>query len=148
MQEGTSPSPKPISYHDTLLAVLDMLSHGPMMITVDARHPDVDVPEHLRVPSLALLVAYNQHLRKPLLDLEVDASGIRCVMSFSNSPYRIVIPWSRVWRANSDRRSVLWGERVPAEIVGREKPGVLFANSPAPTPTPPRPTHLKLVTDD
>lgn len=136
------PSP---SYHDSLLAVLDMLSRGPVVITVDSRHSDVVVPDHLRGPALALAVAYNSLLKRPIPDLEVDATGIRCTMSFSASPHRVELPWHRIWRANSEHRSVLWGERVPAEVAGLERPGVLLQNE-KPVPTAVR--HLRLVTDD
>lgn len=94
-----------------------MLSRGPVMLTVDATSSDVTVPSHVRGPALALLVASNSILKKPLLDLEVDHLGIRCVMSFSGVNSRIDVPWSRVWRATSEARAVLWGERVPEGVT-------------------------------
>ena len=99
-----------------------MLSHGAVLIHLDARRPGVHVPaDHAGDPALVLLLLYDA--TPPIPDLRIDACAISATLSFDKKPYHCVVPWSAIYAAvtdengdgSADGSASVWEQDVPAE---------------------------------
>ncbi len=111
--------------------LLSSLEEGMAMVHLDARHPGVLVPEHLRQPYLALNLSYK--FDPP--DLAVSDWGVRSTLSFSGKRFTVGLPWSAIYGIFSHASGELWmyPDDIPKELLGSTGP---FAG--AATPAPPR----------
>lgn len=126
-----------------------LLARGPVLVHVDARRAEVNVPPRFRAdPSLVLRFGHN--LSPAIGDLEVDDDAIAGTLTFGGQPFRCILPWTAVYAAmvEGEQRGTVWPEDVPEDVLtGAGEP-------PAPEPAIPRleedaprkrGSHLKLV---
>ncbi|HEY1956475.1 MAG TPA: ClpXP protease specificity-enhancing factor SspB [Polyangiaceae bacterium] len=107
---ATLPSKK-----DVLLGLLEKTS---VLMHLDARREDVQVPRHLKTnPQLILQLGLN--LAVPIRDLDVGDDGVRCTLSFSRTPFFCVLPYPAIFAMVSEDggRAMVWPEDVPAEVA-------------------------------
>lgn len=150
--------------------VEELLSEGPVLIHIDARHPLSQVPAKFTDdPKLVLRFGYD--LTPAIVDLSIDDDGIYGTLTFSGVPFRCVLPWMCIYSVVSegDQKGMVWPEDVPDVVVEAlqgmvvdeeaplaESPGPKLASVdststedgpeiPPPKPTTPRGGHLKLV---
>jgi hypothetical protein len=102
----------PPDKHETMLR---MLEHGSVFVHLDPRRPAVRVPvEFSRRANLVLQIGLNFPI--PIRDLEIDAEGFRCTLSFNRVPCYCVIPWTAVFAMSDEAQQVtLWSDDVPDE---------------------------------
>lgn len=94
----------------------ELLDRGMVMLHVDSRQPEVDVPEHLRGdPHLKLNLSY----RFRPCDLEMDDQSLRVTLSFGGQPWSVQVPFSAIFSLTSHAtgESLVWLEDVPAEVL-------------------------------
>ncbi|HUS28487.1 MAG TPA: ClpXP protease specificity-enhancing factor SspB [Kofleriaceae bacterium] len=129
-----------------------LLARGPVLVHVDARRAEVQVPARFRAdPSLVLRFGYT--LSPAIADLEVDDNGIGGTLTFGGQPFHCVLPWTAVYAAmvEGEQRGTVWPEDVPEDVLtgGGETPAAIPAPVPAAeeksAPRPKRASHLKLV---
>jgi len=128
-----------------------LLARGPVLVHVDARRAECDVPPRFRAdPSLVLRFGYT--LSPPIVDLEVDDNGIAGTLTFAGQPFHCVLPWTAVYAAmvEGEQRGTVWPEDVPEDVLtgGGDTPAPVPAPPPkeeAPAPRAKRQSHLKLV---
>jgi stringent starvation protein B len=92
-----------------------MLDDGKVMVVIDARHPEVDVPAHLKEdPGLRLNLsrAFNLEL------FEIDETGVVAGLSFGGVRHRCVLPWTAIYGLISHvtEDSRLFEEGLPDEL--------------------------------
>ncbi|HWU88362.1 MAG TPA: ClpXP protease specificity-enhancing factor SspB [Kofleriaceae bacterium] len=121
-----------------------LLARGPVLVHVDARRAEVDVPARFRAdPSLVLRFGYN--LTPAIADLSVDDEAVAGTLTFAGQPYRCVLPWTAVYAAmvEGEQRGTVWPEDVPEDMLtgGSEAPLPPLKEEAAPK----RGAHLKLV---
>ncbi|HOT10334.1 MAG TPA: ClpXP protease specificity-enhancing factor SspB [Polyangiaceae bacterium] len=107
-----------------------LLAEAPsVFIHLDPRQEKVVVPPRFRKnPMLILEIGLN--MRVPIPDLNVDAEGVTCTLSFGGKPYWCQLPWPSVFAlVGSDQRGYVWFEQVPKEVADRY---VSPSKSPAP----------------
>ena len=98
-------------------AFLTFLEDGWVTIYVDARHPDVVVPPHLKGES-RLVLQYGLNMPVPVENLQVTDVGVKATLSFSRQPHDTLIPWPAIYViACTDGRGLLYKEDVPAELM-------------------------------
>ena len=95
----------------------ELLAQGVATVHLDARHPGVSVPLHLRgTDGLPLNLSY----RYAGANLHCDDEDLCATLSFSGKPFRCVIPWEAVWGITTvDRRGQVWLEDVPVSFMER-----------------------------
>ena len=123
-----------------------LLGRGPVLVHVDARRAEVQVPTRFRAdPSLVLRFGYG--LTPAIADLVVDENAIQGTLTFSGQPFHCVLPWTAVYAAmvEGEQRGTVWPEDVPEDVLtgGGEPPTPAVA--PAVKEEPKRGAHLKLV---
>jgi stringent starvation protein B len=97
-----------------------LLARGLVMIHLDARRPEVVVPEYLsRDPHLCLNLSY----RFGLPDLEIDDWGVRATLSFRGQGFHCRIPWTALFAMTQGggERGWLWPHDLPAELLDAMK---------------------------
>ena len=152
----------------------ELLSKGPILVHIDARHALAQVPDRFRSdPKLVLRFGYE--LSPAIIDLSIDDDGIYGTLTFGGIPCRCVLPWGCVYSvvSETDQKGMVWPEDVPdcvvdalqgpedepeEELAAKEDDaGALLSveldasadtvegGIEPPPPTPPRGGHLKLV---
>jgi stringent starvation protein B len=94
--------------------LVQLLSEGDAMVCLDARNPEVDVPNsHKNNSSLSLV--FNMKFRRPF---DVQESGIFATLSFGGRPYKCVIPFEAVWAIHEpeSRKGQVWEASFPKDI--------------------------------
>ena len=94
--------------------LLSLLEEGDAMVCLDARRPEVDIPEaHKNNPSLNLI--FNLNFRRPL---NILPEGIFATLSFSGRPHKCIIPFDAVWALYepSMKKGQVWEESLPKDI--------------------------------
>lgn len=82
-----------------------LLLNGPVLVLLDAAHPDVEVPFRLKSDrNLCLRIGYG--LTPEIPDLMADHKGVSCTLTFNNIPTWCFIPWEAVRRLTSERTLV------------------------------------------
>jgi hypothetical protein len=107
-----------------------ILASRSMFIHLDPRRPGVQVPQRFTSqPQLVLQVGFAMAV--PIPDLKVDEFGLSGTLSFNQSPFWCLIPWSAVYAlVSDDGRGEVWREDVPPEVQDASA-------TPAPAATPP-----------
>jgi len=125
-----------------------LLARGPVLVHVDARRAEVDVPARFRADA-SLVLRFGYTLSPAIADLTVDDEGIGGTLTFGGQPHRCVLPWTAVYAAmvEGEQRGTVWPEDVPEDV--------LTGSSEAAAPPPivkedsgkvqKRVSHLKLV---
>lgn len=101
------------SKHETLL---DLLEVGLIMMHIDARHPNISVPTHLKDdPHLRLNLSYR--FRVP--DLNITEESIEVTLSFQQVPHFCKIPLDAIWGVSQPPAPGihLFLDSMPPEIV-------------------------------
>ena len=116
--------------------VTEGLMHGLVSVLVNPALPGVRLPEYLMDhPSVVINLSWQFKVRIELLE-----DGVYADLSFQNSDFPVVLPWSAVW-----------GVRIPCGDLcvfpDAMPPGIAIHQDtePEPKPEPPKPRHLKLV---
>ncbi len=131
---------------DKKAVLTELLEQGMVLVTLDARHPSVTVPDHLRDDAqLRLNLSYRFGL-----PMELGEEAVIATLTFAGMPFECRLPWGAIYLMVShvSGRPILFPEDVPAEFypAGSDSPGLprLPATPKARTPTP----RLELVTHD
>jgi hypothetical protein len=105
----------PPDKHETMLKTLEQ---GSVFVHLDPRRQGVRVPVDLsRRPTLVLQIGLNFPI--PIRDLEIDAEGFRCTLSFNRVPCFCVVPWSAVFAMTDETQQVMvWSDDLPDEAGG------------------------------
>ena len=94
--------------------LVQFLSEGDAMVCLDARHPEVDVPNtHKDNPALSLV--FNLNFRRPF---DVQETGIFATLAFGGRPYKCVIPFEAVWSIHEpeSKKGQVWEESFPKDL--------------------------------
>ena len=94
--------------------LVQLLSEGDAIVCLDARHPDVDVPNtHKDDPTLSLV--FNLNFRRPF---EVQETGIFATLSFGGRPHKCVIPFESVWAIHEpeSKKGQVWEASFPKDL--------------------------------
>jgi stringent starvation protein B len=120
----------------------ELLSQGMVLVTLDARRADVEVPPHLRDDAqLRLNLSYRFGL-----PMQLDDTGVNATLTFSGTPYPCRLPWSSIYLLVShvSGRPILFPADVPPEFAN----GMLNRKTAAEA-APPEPSgrpRLRVVT--
>ncbi|HEY5936095.1 MAG TPA: ClpXP protease specificity-enhancing factor SspB [Kofleriaceae bacterium] len=133
-----------------------LLSRGPVLVHVDARRAEVNVPPRFRADA-SLVLRFGYNLNPAIVDLVVDDAAIAGTLTFGGQPFRCVLPWTAVYAAmvEGEQRGTVWPEDVPEDVLtgsGPDQPATTTVPT-APAPAAPvvedeprkRANHLKLV---
>lgn len=96
--------------------LLELLQEGTVMLFLDARYEGVEVPERLRQdPGLRLNVDYAFKIP----DFEVGEDAVIATLSFSQKPYRCVIPMEAIWQmmSLSTKKMAVFPVSFPKEMI-------------------------------
>jgi stringent starvation protein B len=123
-----------------------LLARGPVLVHVDARRAEVNVPARFRADA-SLVLRFGYGLTPAIADLVVDDNGIAGTLTFAGAPFRCELPWTAVYAAmvEGEQRGTVWPEDVPEDVLtgGAEtataapSPSSAGAATPAPTAAPP-----------
>ena len=94
--------------------LVQLLSEGDAMVCLDARHPEVDVPNtHKGNPALSLV--FNLNFRRPF---DVQETGIFATLSFGGRPHKCVIPFEAVWAIHEpeSKKGQVWEGSFPKDL--------------------------------
>lgn len=135
----------------------DALNHGMLKLMVDARDPDVQLPEELRshfAVSLSLSLKFG-------IPVQLEEDAIRSPLSFNGKPFNCVLPWKAIWQAVQGENVWWFPDAMPNEIVDtfmsevKKQEEAKTAASPsvkfqvfvtiAPELSPPKTGHLSIV---
>ena len=97
--------------YDVLLYILE---EGDAMVCLDARLPEVDVPEsHKNNSSLNLI--FNLNFKRPV---EITEEGIFASLVFNGRPHQCTLPFSAVWAIYDPKmkNGQVWEESLPADM--------------------------------
>jgi len=85
-----------------------------LLVQVDARREDVNVPVHLK-DSSALALKLSKNFQG---QLSHDEDQITAYLLFSGNYFCCTIPWSAIWGiSNCDEESRVWKEDIPKEVL-------------------------------
>ena len=94
--------------------LLHLLEEGDAMVCLDARHPEVDVPEsHKNNSSLNLV--FNLNFKRPI---EIAEEGIFATLAFDGRPYKCSLPYDAVWAIYDPKmkNGQVWEESIPEDM--------------------------------
>ena len=94
--------------------LVQLLSEGDAMVCLDARHPEVDVPNtHKDNPALSLV--FNLNFRRPF---DVQETGIFATLAFGGRPHKCVIPFEAVWAIHEpeSKKGQVWEASFPKDL--------------------------------
>ena len=94
--------------------LVQFLSEGDAMVCLDARHPEVDVPNtHKDNPALSLV--FNLNFRRPF---DVQETGIFATLAFGGRPHKCVIPFEAVWAIHEpeSKKGQVWEASFPKDL--------------------------------
>ena len=94
--------------------LVHLLSEGDAMVCLDARHPEVDVPNtHKDNPALSHV--FNLNFRRPF---DVQETGIFATLAFGGRPHKCVIPFEAVWAIHEpeSKKGQVWEESSPKDL--------------------------------
>jgi len=96
--------------------LLAFLKRGVAMVHLDARQPEVSVPEQFRTDAhLRLNLSY----RYGIPDFEVGDESVTATLSFGGHPFHCVLPWNAVFAVTSSGtgEGQVWPEDLPTEAA-------------------------------
>ena len=94
--------------------LLYLLEEGDAMVCLDARLPEVDVPEsHKNNSSLNLI--FNLNFKRPV---EITEEGVFASLAFNGRPHKCVLPFNAVWAIYDPKmkNGQVWEESIPSDI--------------------------------
>lgn len=123
-----------------------MERHGTVMVHLDPRKEDVDVPAWFKEEG-SLLLSFVWAHRSP--EFCANDWGLIEILRFQGSWHRCYIPWPAVYALGLGKEATLWAQDCPPEIL-RDIFAQLIkpAEAPAPKPPPSQGRHLKLVKEE
>ena len=94
--------------------LLFLLETGDAMICLDARLPEVDVPQNQKGNS-SLNLIFNLNFRRPI---EIDEKAISATLAFSGRPYKCYLPFESVWAIYDPnmKNGQVWEESIPPDM--------------------------------
>jgi stringent starvation protein B len=94
--------------------LLHLLETGDAMVCLDARLPEVDVPENQKGNS-SLSLIFNLNFRRPFT---VNENAIAATLAFSGRPHECLIPLEAVWAIYDPdmKNAQVWEESIPTDI--------------------------------
>ena len=94
--------------------LVQLLSEGDAMVCLDARYPDVDVPNSHKDNAVLSLV-FNLNFKRPF---DVQETGIFATLSFGGRPHKCVIPFEAVWAIHEpeSKKGQVWEESFPKDL--------------------------------
>jgi stringent starvation protein B len=108
-----------------------LLARGPVLVHVDARRSEVQVPAKFSADA-SLVLRFGYGLSPQIADLTVDDIGIGGTLTFAGAPFRVLLPWTAVYAAmvEGEQRGTVWPEDVPEDVLSGS------GGEPATTTTP------------
>ena len=94
--------------------LLYLLEEGDAMVCLDARLPEVDVPEsHKNNSSLNLI--FNLNFKRPV---EITEEGIFASLVFNGRPHKCALPFNAVWAIYDPKmkNGQVWEESIPSDM--------------------------------
>jgi len=112
-----------------------LLARGPVLVHVDARRAEVNVPPKFRADA-SLVLRFGHSLSPPIIDLVVDDEAISGTLTFAGQPFRCILPWTAVYAAmvEGEQRGTVWPEDVPEDVLtggSAEEPSTAATPPPA-----------------
>lgn len=124
---------------------LDILNaDAPLLVWVDGRSPDADIPKSLWEKPIVGLRFYTAGYTPPIPDLDVDPEeGIYGTLHFRGVPFQCKIPWSIIWAIQNAETydGCVWEGDVPHDarmqwdaiqnegaVPARERAALLWAS--------------------
>jgi stringent starvation protein B len=94
--------------------LLYLLETGDAMVCLDARLPEVDVPENQKGNS-SLSLIFNLNFRRPFT---VNENAISATLAFSGRPHECLIPLEAIWAIYDPdmKNGQVWEESIPTDI--------------------------------
>ena len=94
--------------------LLHLLETGDAMVCVDARFPEVDVPENQKGNS-SLNLIFNLNFRRPFT---VNEDAISATLAFNGRPHECLIPLEAVWAIYDPdmKNGQVWEESIPKDM--------------------------------
>ena len=94
--------------------LIHLLSEGDAMVCLDARNPNVDVPNTHKDNS-ALSLVFNLNFRRPF---DVTEDGIFATLAFGGRPHKCVIPFDAIWAIHEpeSKKGQVWEESFPKDL--------------------------------
>ena len=131
---------------DKRRTVEQLLGRGPVLVHIDARRPEVSVPQRFREDA-SLVLRFGYSLSPPIKDLGIDDGGLSGTLTFGGSPFHVVLPWTAVYAAmvEGEQRGTVWPEDVPEDVLAGTAEAAAAVPAPEQPDAPKRATHLKLV---
>ena len=84
------------------------------MVCLDARLPEVDVPQNQKSNS-SLNLVFNLNFRRPI---EINEDTISATLAFNGRPYKCWLPFEAVWAIYDPdmKNGQVWEESIPADM--------------------------------
>ena len=94
--------------------LLFLLETGDAMVCLDARLPEVDVPQNQKSNS-SLNLVFNLNFRRPI---EINEDAIAATLAFNGRPYKCWLPLEAVWAIYDPdmKNGQVWEESIPADM--------------------------------
>ena len=94
--------------------LLFLLEAGDAMVCLDARIPEVDVPQNQKSNS-SLHLVFNLNFRQPI---EINEDSIAATLAFSGRPYKCLLPFEAVWAIYDPnmQNGQVWEESIPSDM--------------------------------
>ena len=84
------------------------------MVCLDARLPEVDVPDSQKANS-SLNLIFNLNFRRPI---EINEDAISATLAFNGRPHECRLPFEAVWAIYDPnmKNGQVWEESIPADM--------------------------------
>ncbi len=104
------------------------------MVCLDARLPDVDVPDSQKANS-SLNLIFNLNFRRPI---EINEDAISATLAFNGRPHKCRLPFEAVWAIYDPnmKNGQVWEESIPEDmnLADQAASGMVEQTAPAPKP--------------
>lgn len=112
--------------------LLFLLETGDAMVCLDARLPEVDVPQNQKSNS-SLNLIFNLNFRRPI---EIKEDAISATLAFNGRPHKCFLPFEAVWAIydSNMKNGQVWEESVPPDMDLAGRVAGETAEQPAPKP--------------
>lgn len=92
----------------------DWIESDHVLVQVNARRDDVDVPEHLK-DTHSLTLKLSKHFQG---ELKHDEEQITAYLLFDGNYHCCIVPWSAIWGMSScSQENRVWNEDIPKEVL-------------------------------
>ena len=94
--------------------LLFLLEEGDAMVCLDARLPEVDVPQNQKSNS-SLNLVFNLNFRRPI---DINEDAISATLAFNGRPYKCYLPFEAVWAIYDPnmKNGQVWEESIPPDM--------------------------------